>query len=128
MTAERLGYQYVVLRLVPDITREEFLNVAVVLHCQAVDYLEVGFELHPWRWSALGSSVDVDEVDRSLGVVRQVCAGERVPGLPDLPRPGQRFGWLAAPRSTVLQPGPVHGGTTDDTASELDRLTDRLVR
>lgn len=127
MTA-RLGYQYVVLRLVPDVAREEFVNAAVVLHCQALDFLDVGYELQPQRWQALSRVVDIDEVTRSLEVVRRVCAGETVSGLPELLRPGQRFGWLSAPRSTVLQPGPVHGGTTDDPAAELVRLTDCLVR
>lgn len=128
MTRELLGYQYVVLRLVPDVAREEFLNAAVVLHCQAVDFLDVGYELRPERWRALGADVDTAEVGRSLEVVRRVCLGEHVSGLPELASPGKRFGWLAAPRSTVLQPGPVHGGVAADPASELVRLTDCLVR
>lgn len=128
MSGDRLGYQYVVVRLVPDVTRGEFVNVAVVLHCQAIDFLDVGFELRPQRWQALSAEVDTAEVERSLEVLRRVCAGDEVPGLPELARPGQRFGWLAAPRSTVLQPGPVHGGTAVDPAAELVRLTDCLVR
>lgn len=128
MTGELLGYQYVVLRLVPDVAREEFLNAAVVLHCQAVDFLDVGFELRPDRWRALGMDIDATEIARSLEVVRRICHGERIAGLPEPDRPGKRFGWLAAPRSTVLQPGPVHGGVTADPPAELIRLTECLVR
>ncbi|WP_018155968.1 DUF3037 domain-containing protein [Demetria terragena] len=128
MTDAPLGYQYVTIRLVPDVAREEFINIAVVLYCQSADFLDADYVLDARRWSALSGAIEAAEVERSLDVIRMVCAGEPLPGLPDLGRPGQRFGWIAAPRSTVLQPGPVHGGTTDGPAAELARLTDCLVR
>lgn len=123
-----MGYQYVVLRLVPDVAREEFVNAAVVLHCQGADFLDITYEVQPQRWRALSAAVDETEVTRSLDAVRRVCAGEQLPGLPAFERVGQRFGWIAAPRSTVLQPGPVHGGTTDEPHAELERLAECLVR
>ena len=101
------GYQYVVLRCVPEVQREEFLNVGVVVYSQAADYLEA--------------------VAASLETICQVCRGVTGGGLPTLGGLGRRFGWLSAPRSTVVQPSPVHGGLTVDPAAELHALVDRLV-
>jgi len=122
------AYQYVVLRLVPRVDREEFVNVGVVLHCQDAEFLDAAWELDPGRIAAFAPLCDVDGVRRMLDRVRAVCAGETGRGLPALDKPGQRFGWIIAPRSTVVQPGPVHGGLTDDPAAELTHLLDRLVR
>ncbi|ADU48250.1 DUF3037 domain-containing protein [Intrasporangium calvum] len=122
------AYQYVVLRLVPRVDREEFVNVGVVLHCQDAEFLDAAWELDPGRIAAFAPMCDVDGVRRMLDRVRAVCAGETGRGLPRLDKPGQRFGWIIAPRSTVVQPGPVHGGLTDDPAAELTHLLDRLVR
>ena len=77
----------------------------------------------PARLGALAPGLDVTELEHALAGLRRSCT-QRVPGRE---KPGQRFGWLAAPRSTVLQPGPMHGGVTSDPAAELDRLMDRLV-
>jgi hypothetical protein len=122
------GYQYVLLRLVPRVDREEFINVGVVLYCQDDDYLDAAWELDPSRAAALAPTCDLDGVRAVLERVRAVCRGETGRGLPNLDRPGQRFGWIIAPRSTVVQPGPVHGGLCEDPATELDRLMTRLVR
>jgi hypothetical protein len=122
------GYEYVLLRLVPRVDREEFINVGVVLYCQDADYLDAAWELDPARAAALAPACDLDGVRAMLERVRAVCRGETGRGLPTLDKPGQRFGWIIAPRSTVVQPGPVHGGLCEDPATELDRLMRRLVR
>ena len=122
------GYQYVVLRLVPRVEREEFINVGVVLYCQDADYLDAAWQLDPARAAALSPACDLDGVRPMLERVQAVCRGETGRGLPTLERLGQRFGWIIAPRSTVVQPGPVHGGLCEDPAAELDRLLGRLVR
>jgi hypothetical protein len=122
------AYQYVVLRLVPRVDREEFLNVGVVLYSQDAGFLEAAWELDDERVAALAPTCDLDGVRGMLDRVRAVCRGENGRGLPTLGKPGQRFGWIIAPRSTVIQPGPVHGGLTDDPAAELEHLLDRLVR
>lgn len=122
------AYQYVVLRLVPRVDREEFINVGVVLYCQASGFLDAAWELDDTRASALSPTCDLDGVRSVLDRVRAVCHGESGRGLPTLDKPGQRFGWIIAPRSTVVQPGPVHGGLCDDPAIELQRLLDHLVR
>ena len=120
-------YQYVVLRCVPRVEREEFLNVGVVLYCQASDYLDVRWSVDRERLRALYPGLDLDQVCEALAFVEGVCAGDRRGGSAAEQPIGTRFGFLVAPRSTVLQPGPVHGGVTTDPAAELDRLLARLV-
>ena len=125
--SERLAYQYVVLRCVPRVDREEFLNVGVVLYCQAGDFLAVAWHVDRERLLAVHPDVDLDQVCHALDFVDGVCVGDRRGGAAATKPPGQRFGFLRAPKSTVLQPGPVHGGTTTDPAAELDRLLHTLV-
>ncbi len=133
------GYQYVALRCVPRVDREEFVNVGVVLYCHAEDFLGSASLVDEDRLRALDAGVDVDAVRHALTAVEQVCRGEAhvdfgvgsratAYGVRD-GRDDQstRFGFLRAPRSTVVQPGPVHGGLTDDPAAELQRLLQRLV-
>jgi hypothetical protein len=134
------GYQYVALRCVPRVDREEFVNVGVVLYCHAEDFLGSAFLVEEDRLRALDAAIDVEAVRHALEAVEQVCRGEAhvdfgvgsratAYGVRD-GRDDQstRFGFLRAPRSTVVQPGPVHGGLTDDPAAELERLLERLVR
>ena len=123
----RHGYQYVVLRCVPRVEREEFVNVGVVLYSQSADFLEATYSVDEQRLAALAPSLDLEQVRAALETVCRVCRGETGGGLPTLGGLGRRFGWLSAPRSTVVQPGPVHGGLTDDPQAELEALLARLV-
>jgi DUF3037 family protein len=123
----RLAYEYVVLRCVPRVDREEFLNVGVVLHCRMADFLDVAWQVDADRLAVLDPRLDVDRVRESLGFVEAVCAGHPTAGAPGAERLTQRFGFLKAPRSTVLQPGPVHGGVTTDPARQLERLREQLI-
>ncbi|HEY5247231.1 MAG TPA: DUF3037 domain-containing protein [Dermatophilaceae bacterium] len=127
MSSPMLSYQYVALRCVPRVEREEFLNVGVVIHCQAAEFLECAFTLDPDRLRAFSTELDLASVQATLQTICAICRGEPAPGRPLLEGLGQRFGWIAAPRSTVIQPGPVHGGLTSDPATELRRLVSRLV-
>jgi hypothetical protein len=122
-----LAYQYVVLRCVPRVEREEFVNVGVVLYCQASDYLDVRWSVDRDRLRLLDPQLDLDQVCEALAFVAGVCAGDRRGGTAAEQPIGTRFGFVMAPRSTVLQPGPVHGGVTADPADELERLLGRLV-
>ncbi|CAM3919269.1 DUF3037 domain-containing protein [Janibacter anophelis] len=124
----RLPYQYVVLRCVPRAEREEFINVGIVLRSQAADHLEAAFAVDRDRVRAFSPDLDLDELDAALRTVCAVAAGDEGGGLPRLGDDGRRFGWLSAPRSTVVRAGPVHSGLTDDPAAEVQRLLDRLVR
>lgn len=127
MTTSRLAYQYVVLRCVPRPDREEFVNVGVVLHCQGADFLSAAWTVDGDRLRALHAGTDVDRVCEALAFVDLVCRGDERVGEAARQSLGQRFGFLKAPRSTVLQPGPVHGGMTDDPARQLEHLRERLV-
>lgn len=120
-------YQYVVVRLVPRVEREEFINVGVVLYSQEADFLRGEFTLEDERALALDPDLDLDAVRSALDQVCRVAAGEHSPTTPRLDRLGPRFGWLTAPRSTIVQPGPVHGGTTEDPAATLEHLVRVLV-
>ena len=124
----RMGFQYVVLRCVPRVDREEFVNVGVVLYCQRADFLEARAYVDAPRLTALAPEVDVDAVRSALVTIEAVCRGDAAAGAAGRTVPGTRFGFLSAPRSTVVQPGPIHGGSTDDPDREIDHLLDRLVR
>jgi hypothetical protein len=125
--SDRMGFQYVVLRCVPRVDREEFVNVGVVLYCQRAEFVRAGCHVDDERLSALYPALDVAAVRAALGAVEAVCRGDDAAGEAGRGAMGTRFGFLKAPRSTVVQPGPVHGGWTADPATELDHLVDRLV-
>lgn len=125
--SDRVSYQYVVLRCVPRVDREEFVNVGVVLYCQATDFLEVAWHVDRDRLRAFDPRLDLDQVCEALEFVEGVCAGDERGGAAADEPIGQRFGFLKAPRSTVLQPGPVHGGVTRDPARQLAHLLATLV-
>jgi hypothetical protein len=125
--SERQGFQYVVLRCVPRVDREEFVNVGVLLYSQHADYLCAASRLREDRLLALDPDLDLDAVRSALAAIEAVCRGEAEPASGAGISLGQRFGWLAAPRSTVVQPGPIHGGLTDDPAGQLRHLLDTLV-
>jgi hypothetical protein len=122
-----LGFQYVVLRCVPRVDREEFVNVGVVLYCQQANFLEARTHVTKDRLLALAPTIDTETVCAHLGAIEAVCRGDESAGAAGQKPPGTRFGFVTAPRSTVVQPGPIHGGLTDDPARELDHLLDRLV-
>ncbi len=126
MTA--MGFQYVVLRCVPRVDREEFVNVGVVLYCQDADFLEARTHVNRDRLSALAPTVDPETVCSHLEAIEAVCRGDQSAGAAGEKPLGTRFGFVSAPRSTVVQPGPIHGGLTEDPARQLDHLVDKLVR
>ena len=120
-------YEWAVLRVVPRVDRGEYVNVGVVVYCQALDYLRAAVTGDLSRAQALDPALDVDAVRAHLRAVQDVCAGETSSGDSGRRSPGDRFRWLVAPRSTVVQPSPVHTGITDDPAAELDDLMSRMV-
>jgi hypothetical protein len=126
--AELVPFEYAVLRAVPRVDRGECVNVGVVLYCQARDYLGSLLHVDEPRLRALHPGTDLDAVRAALAGVEAVCAGSSGAGRAGAGSRRERFGWLTAPRSTVVQTGPVHGGLTEDPAADLARLLDRLVR
>jgi hypothetical protein len=122
-----IGYQYVTLRCVPRVERGEFVNVGVVLYAQSADFLESAHHVDPVRLRALAPDLDLGTVEDLLGTVQAVCRGDEGRGLPHLEGLGRRFGWLTAPRSTIVQPSPRHGGLCANPVVELQRLMATLV-
>lgn len=120
-------YQYLVLRCVPRADREEFLNVGVVVYCEAAGYLASAGDPDLERLRLLDDRLEVALVRAGLDFVAAVCQGDRRAGMISRQAAGARFGFLAAPRSTVVRPGPVHGGVTTDPERVLVRLTETLV-
>ncbi len=120
-------YQYVVLRCVPRADREEFLNVGVVLYCEEATFLAAAWRVDEGRLRVLDPRIDLAQVCEALEFVDGVCAGDARSGAAGEQPLGTRFGFLKAPRSTVLQPGPVHGGLTTDPPRQLEHLLERLV-
>jgi hypothetical protein len=120
-------YEWAVLRVVPRVERGEFVNVGIVLHCKALDYLGCQISDDLSRAAALDPDLDVDAVRAHLAAIADVCAGAPAAGGSGQRSPGDRFRWLVAPRSTVVQPSPVHAGISDDPAAELTALRARMV-
>lgn len=115
------------LRVIPRVDRGESINAGVVVYCQALDYLGCRVHLDRRRLAALDPSADPAPIERALAGVSDICAD--LPGSGPAARQdiGRRFRWLTAPRSTVVQPGPVHTGLTAEPVAELDRLLRLLV-
>lgn len=126
MTASaRVPFEYAVLRVVPRVERGEFVNAGVVVYCQDRSYLGARVHLDEARLRALDPDVDVAAVRAALDALTDTCDGSGRGGHEQI---GRRFRWLTAPRSTVVQPGPVHTGLTDDPTAETERLLQTLVR
>lgn len=124
----RSSYEYALLRVVPRVEREEFINAGVVLHCFERGFLQAACALAPERLRALAPSADPALVQRHLEAVGRIARGDPDAGPIARLAPKERFRWLVAPRSTILQAGPVHMGLCDDPARVLEHLLDRMVR
>jgi hypothetical protein len=128
---ERAGckpFAYALLRVVPRVERGERLNVGVVLYSRQHDFLDLRTDVDAARLAALDGELDPEPVRAQLEALRAIVCGEPAGGaLAELP-PSERFGWLVAPSSTIIQPSEVHTGLTDDPAATLERLFTTLVR
>jgi len=121
-------FEYAVLRVVPRVERGEALNAGVLVYCRQRDYLGSRVHLDVDRLHALDPTADAEAIERALQAAADVCAASPDAGAAGREALGSRFRWLTAPRSTVVQPGPVHPGLTSDPAAKLADLMDRLVR
>lgn len=120
-------FAYAPIRVVPRVERGECINVGVVLYSRPRRFLGVRTGFDPQRLLALWPSLDVDAVQRHLDILCLVSNGDAAGGPIALLPPFERFGWLTAPASTIVQPGPVHSGLTLDPAQALERLYRDLV-
>ncbi len=125
MTAPRHPFEYSVLRVVPRVERAESMNAGVILYCRELGYLGARVHLDVERLRALDRAADAASIQAALEASAALCRLESDQrGVADI---GSRFRWLTAPRSTVIQPGPVHTGRTLDAAADLERLLQVLV-
>ena len=121
-------YSYAVIRVVPRVERGEFVNVGVIIFARTQAYLEARTELDQQRLRALAPDVDLALVERHLQTFRDICQGNPRGGPVAALPPSERFHWLTAPRSTIIQTSPVHVGATRDPRVELERLLAAFVR
>lgn len=126
--SERDVFEYALLRVVPRVQRGEFFNAGVVVYCRARDFVAARTHLDETKLKALDPAADVVGVRAALRAVEGVCRGGTDAGQAARDDAGRRFRWLIAPRSTVVQPSPVHSGLTNDPEAEVERLLDLLVR
>ena len=124
----RHAFEYAVLHVVPRPERGERINAGVVIYCQSLDYLQARTHLDVHRLLALDPGADASAVQAALEAAADVCRADPAAGAAGREDAGRRFRWLVAPRSTVVQPGPVHTGLTVDPEADLERLLDVLVR
>ena len=123
----RDSFAYAVVRVVPDIEREEFLNAGLVLFCRARRYLRARASLDADRLASILADADASAIREQLGLVERIAAGEVEVGKLGSMSQSERFHWLTTPRSTVVQPGPIHGGMTDNPAATFEHLYATLV-
>lgn len=122
------SYDYAVIRVVPRVERQEFVNAGVILWCRDQEFIETRIELDEARLRALDASIDIEAVRRHLQSFAIICAGGPDSGpIGRLPK-RERFDWLVAPRSTIIQTSPVHTGRCTDPTSTMERLLDTMVR
>ncbi len=121
-------YDYAVVRVVPRVERGEFVNVGAIVSSDAEGYLAARFAVDEARLLALDPGVDLELVRTALAAMSAVCAGGADAGAIGRLTLRERFHWLVAPRSTIIQTSAVHTGRCDDLAGALDRLIERMVK
>ena len=126
--SEKQLFEYAVIRLVPCVDRQEFLNVGIILYCAPQKFLKAEFELNEKRLDALCRDTGIGEIKEHLDAFARICEGGDTAGPIGALSPGERFRWLTAPRSTIVQTSPVHTGLSIDAAQTLDELLTKMVR
>ena len=128
MHEEICPFDYAVFRLVPRVEREEFFNVGVIVSCPAQKFLEARIHLSEEKLKAFAPALDAETIERYLEIIPKICAGDKAAGVIGRLTPRERFYWLTAQRSTIIQTSPVHTGFCADAGEMLARLFDKMVR
>ena len=123
----REAFQYAVLQVVPRVERGERINAGVVLFSRRHRFLAARVGLDRARLAALDPETDAEQVERHLEALARVAAGDPQAGAVAAMEPSERFHWLAAPSSTIIQASPVHTGLCDDPEAMLEHLFETLV-
>ena len=121
-------FEYAVLRVVPRVEREEFLNVGVIVYCRSLGFLQTRYELPEARLHAFARDLDLEELNARLHAFERICQGRTTGGTIGQFPIAERFRWLTATRSTIVQTSPVHPGLCTDAAETLTRLFAQLVQ
>jgi len=122
------SFDYAVIRVVPRVEREEFVNAGVILFCLGLDFLQARVEVNEPRLRALWPEIDLDLIRQHLEAIPKICAGSPDSGPIGRLTLRERFHWLVAPRSTMIQVSPVHAGLCDHPEQRLDELFRQVVR
>jgi len=122
------SFDYAIIRVVPRVEREEFVNAGVILFCLERDFLGARVELDAARVHALSPGADLATIEEHLAAIPRIATGGEGSGPIGRLTLRERFHWLVAPRSTVIQVSPVHSGLCDDPERALEVLMDRMVR
>ncbi len=120
-------YDYAVVRVVPDVQRGEFINCGVIVFCRTKKYLVAEVALDEVRLLAIAPGIDVLEVRKHLEVIPRICAGDSTAGPIAGLSQSERFNWLIAPRSAMIQMSSVHSGIADDPTQVLGKLMASMV-
>jgi Protein of unknown function (DUF3037) len=121
-------YDYAIIRVVPRVEREEFVNVGVIVSCPAKRFLEARIELDEQRLMALDATLDLESIRANLATIPAICAGGEQAGPIGRLSQRERFHWLVAPRSTIIQTSPVHSGSCKNPTAVLEHLLETMVR
>jgi hypothetical protein len=122
------SFDYAVIRVVPRVERGELINAGAIVSCPTQSYLAARIALDAERLRALSPAIDIAEVDAALALIPLIAAGDPRGGPIAALARGERFHWLVAPRSAIIQTSPVHTGLCDNPGAALDQLIERLVR
>jgi hypothetical protein len=122
------AFSYALLRAVPSLARGEAMNVGVVVHSRRLKFLGARCEVDDERLRVLDPAVDAEAVRAHMTMIARVAEGDPAAGPLARLEPSERFGWIVAPSSTLVQPSPVHTGITEDPEATLERLFATLVR
>ncbi len=125
---DQCTYDYAIVRVVPKVEREEFVNVGVIVSCPDREFLAARIEMDEQRLLALDATVDVAAIRTHLATIPTICAGGAQAGPIGELTQRERFHWLVAPRSTTIQTSPVHTGRCENPAAVLDHLLETMVR
>jgi hypothetical protein len=120
-------YDYAVIRVVPRVEREEFINVGVVVSCPERNFLVARIVVDRARLLALDPGLDLDALERHLAAIPLICAGGEAAGALGRMSARERFRWLTAPRSTVIQFSAAHTGRCEEPGALLERLVQTMV-
>jgi hypothetical protein len=125
---DRSSFDYAIVRVVPHVEREEFVNAGVIVFCEALDHLSARVELDEARVLALAPDADLAIVRRHLEAIPVICQGGPSAGPIGRLALRERWHWLVAPRSTIVQTSPAHAGLCASPGDQLERLLDAVVR